>query len=68
MLGDLLQVALQPAPRTTCKSISSTRKEQLTYPAVFIAAAANQDRMPALPYLEDNSGGLSNSTYFNFVR
>uniref|UniRef100_A0A383VZF7 Uncharacterized protein n=1 Tax=Tetradesmus obliquus TaxID=3088 RepID=A0A383VZF7_TETOB len=30
-------------------------------------AAANQDRMPALPYLEDSSGGLSNSTYFNFV-
>jgi hypothetical protein len=31
-------------------------------------AAANQNRMPALPYLDDNSGGLSNSTYFNFVR
>eukprot|EP00775_Hariotina_reticulata_P007811 gene7811-8008_t len=30
-------------------------------------AAANKERMPALPDLSDNSGGLSNRLYFNFV-
>eukprot|EP00878_Enallax_costatus_P013844 GHUV01014479.1.p1 GENE.GHUV01014479.1~~GHUV01014479.1.p1 ORF type:complete len:339 (+),score=61.67 GHUV01014479.1:238-1254(+) len=30
-------------------------------------AAANKDRMPQLPNLADNSGGLSNRLYYNFV-
>jgi hypothetical protein len=29
---------------------------------------ANKDRLPRVPDLSDSSGGLSNRTYFNFVR
>lgn len=29
--------------------------------------AANKDRLPAIPDLGDESGGLSNPTYFNFI-
>lgn len=35
---------------------------------VWVCAAANKDRLPAIPDLSDNSGGLSNPAYFNFVR
>lgn len=31
-------------------------------------AAANKERLPAIPDLSDNSGGLSNPVYFSFVR
>lgn len=32
------------------------------------STAANKERLPAIPDLSDNSGGLSNPVFFNFVR
>jgi hypothetical protein len=36
--------------------------------AACVSAAANKERLPAIPDLSDKSGGLSNPVFFSFVR
>lgn len=51
---------------------SSSRRPATTYVECLCVrlpiAAANKERLPALPDLSDQSGGLSNPVYYNFIR
>jgi hypothetical protein len=48
------------AHHTLTQRTSHTHTSQIT--------AANKDRLPVLPDLSDNAGGLDNRVYYNFLR
>lgn len=59
-----------PAPSNPAPSRFDTAPPPHAPPAAEYSYyyEANKDRLPRVPDLSDESGGLSNRTYFNFVR